>query len=92
MDYATETPDRRKSTQLCHVNMVKPYFERVVKKPVMVTDCNAESDSNREHEAWGDTTDLLVECKIRLSNSEILNDLETRLNHVPPDKRVPLIE
>ena len=28
LDYVIETPDRRKSTQLCHVNMVKPYFER----------------------------------------------------------------
>ena len=28
LDYIIETPDRRKSTQLCHVNMVKPYFER----------------------------------------------------------------
>ena len=27
-----------------------------------------------------------------MSNSEILDDLETKLSHVPPDKRVPLIE
>ena len=33
-----------------------------------------------------------VECKIRLSNSEILDDLETKLSHVPPYKRVSLIE
>ena len=92
LDYVIETPDRIKSTQLCHVNMVKPYFERGVKKPVMVTHCNVENDSNQEHEAWGDTPDLEDECKIRLSNSGILYDLETKLNHVPPDKRVPLIE
>ena len=89
LDYIIETPDRRKSTQLCHVNMVKPYFERGVKKPVMVTDCNVENDSNQEHEARGDPPDLDVKCKIRLSNSEILDDLETKLSHVPPDKRVP---
>ena len=58
----------------------------------MVTDCNIESNSNQEHEIWDDTPDLDVECKIRLSNSEILDDLETKLSHVPPDKRVPLIE
>ena len=40
----------------------------------------------------GDTPDLDVECKIRLSNSEILSDVETKLNHVSPDKRIPLIE
>ena len=92
IDLDIETPDRRKSTQLCHVNMVKPYFERGVKKPVMVTDCSVENDSNQEHETWGDTADLDIECKIRLSNSEILNDLKTKLNHVPQDKTIPLIE
>ena len=92
LDYVIETPDRRKSTQLCHVNMVKPYLERGVKKPVMVTVCSVENGSNQEHEAWGDTPDLDVECKIRLSNSDILSDLETKLNCVPSDKRIPLIE
>ena len=28
-DYLISTPDRRRATRLCHVNMVKPYFERV---------------------------------------------------------------
>ena len=91
LDYVIETADRRKSTQLCHVNMVKPYFERGVKKPVMITDCSVENDSNQKHKTWGDTPDLDVECKIRLSNSEILKDLETKLNHVPQDKRISLI-
>ena len=67
--------------------MVKPYFERDVKKPVMVTHCNIENNSNQEHETWGDTPDLNVECKY-----EILDDLETKLNHVPQDKRIPLIK
>ena len=92
LEYVIETPDRRKSTQLCHVNMVKPYVERGVKKPVMVTDCNIKNNSTQEHKTWGDTLNLDVECKIRLSNSEILDDLETKLNHVPHDKRIPLIK
>ena len=90
--YVIETPERRKSTQLCHVDMVKPNFERGVKKPVMVTACNIENNSNQEQETWGDTPDLPVECKIKLSNSEILDDLKTKLNHVPHDKRIPLIK
>ena len=32
------------------------------------------------------------ECEIHLSNSKILAELETKLNHVHPDKRIPLIE
>ena len=72
--------------------MVKPYLERGVTKPVMVTDSNVENDSNQEHETWGDTPDLDVECKIRLSNSEIVDDSETKLSHAPTNKRVSLIE
>ena len=26
--YLIKTPDRRNSQQLCHINMLKPYFER----------------------------------------------------------------
>ena len=36
----------------------------------MATDCNVENDNNQEDEAWGDTPDLDVEFKIRLSNSD----------------------
>ena len=71
--------------------MVKPYFEMGVKKPIMVTDCNIENNSNQEHETWDDTPDLDVECKIRLSNSEILDDLESKLNHVPKIRRSLLL-
>ena len=74
-DNFIETPGRRKSAHLCHVNMVKLYFERCVEKPVMVTDSNVEHDSNQEPETWGDTPDVDVECKFRLSNSEIFTDL-----------------
>ena len=28
LNYIVVTPDRRKQTQLCHVNMLKPYVER----------------------------------------------------------------
>ena len=28
LDYLVATPDRRKRAQLCHVNMLKPYFRR----------------------------------------------------------------
>ena len=28
LNYKVTTPDRRKETQLCHINMLKPYVER----------------------------------------------------------------
>ncbi|CAI9716426.1 Hypothetical predicted protein [Octopus vulgaris] len=30
LDYVIETPDRRKRQQVCHVNMLKPFYERDV--------------------------------------------------------------
>ena len=32
LNYVVATPDRRKSKRLCHVNMLKKYFERQEKK------------------------------------------------------------
>ena len=29
VDYVVQTPDRRKETQLCHINMMKMYHSRV---------------------------------------------------------------
>ena len=66
--------------------------ERGVKKPTMVTDSNVENDSDQEHEALDDTPDIDVESKLRLSNPEILDDFENKLNHVPSDKRIPFTE
>lgn len=28
LNYLIATPERRKSTQLCHINLLKPYFSR----------------------------------------------------------------
>jgi len=36
LNYVIKTPDRRKSTQTCHINMLKPYYERGKSEPVMI--------------------------------------------------------
>ena len=92
LDYVIETPDRRKSTQMCHVNMLKPYFERGKEKLVLATDSNTNSENLELCKTCNDELDVDIECKIRLTNSEILSDLDTKLSHVPPDKRVSLVE
>ena len=49
LNYVLQTPDRRKQKQLCHINMLKPYYSRKGDnvKPVqtIVTD-PAESGCN----------------------------------------------
>ena len=43
VDYVLKTPGRRKSTQLCHVNRLKPYYQRGEAKNVLVV-ASANSD------------------------------------------------
>ena len=64
LNYVLQTPDRRKQKQLCHINMLKPYYTRKGEnvKPVqnIVTD-PAENDCNFDVHSG----------RAKLNNSEI---------------------
>ena len=89
-NYLVKTPDRRKETQVCHINMLKAYHEKP--KPELVTlnnriglespmhskDCvghlaEKEEDTESEVRLGND------QQPIKLQNSQILNDLGTKL-------------
>ena len=81
LDYIVETPDRRKSTQLCHINMLKPYYVESKDKHVLISQEYPEIELDN---------DLLLknleakrEYKVKLNNSEILGNLEAKLHHLP---------
>ncbi len=40
-DYVVQTPDRRRKTRVCHVNMLKPYRSRVVSPAAVKPKCAA---------------------------------------------------
>ena len=69
VDYIMSTPGRRKSKQLCHINMLKPYHDRQNldggKSAAMVVPVDHES----VEEPDSDEEDQEV---IRLKNSDIL--------------------
>jgi transposase InsO family protein len=78
-DYTVLTPDRRKHRQLCHVNLLKPYFVRTVEsgeKQKAVAACQNVRTSTDE------TLDSDLACGVRLNNSDILLDLDSKLNHL----------
>ena len=102
-NYLVKTPDRRKETQVCHINMLKAYHEKP--KPELVTlnnrlglesptrskDCvgqvaEKEEDTESEVRLGND------QQPIKLQNSQILNDLGTKLSHLPLDQRKELAE
>ena len=80
-NYVIQTPDKRKSQQFCHINMLKPYFER--KKdigPEVVNAVNVGlSKDSFEPQILSDMT--------KLSNSDVLNNLDEKLKHLEPLKR-----
>ena len=102
-NYLVKTPDRRKETQVCHINMLKAYHEKP--KPELVTlnnrlglespthskDCVgqvAEKEEDTESEVMLGND----QQPIKLQNSQILNDLGTKLSHLPLVQRKELAE
>ena len=102
-NYLVKTPDRRKETQVCHINMLKAYHEKpkpelvtlnnrlVLESPTHSKDCvgqvaEKEEDTESEVRLGND------QQPIKLQNSQILNDLGTKLSHLPLVQRKELAE
>lgn len=84
VNYVIETPDRRKSKQLCHINMLKPYIERdnvFTDEGVSATVCiGAATPADTEDVLNDDLNEVFV--KPKLTNSVILENLDDKLVHL----------
>ena len=102
-NYLVKTPGRRKETQVCHINMLKAYHEKP--KPELVTLNNRLGLESPTHskdcvgqvaEKEEDTESAVRlgndQQPIKLQNSQILNDLGTKLSHLPIVQRKELAE
>ena len=89
LKYVLQTPDRRKQKQLCHINMLKPYYSRKCDnvKPVqtIVTD-TAENDCN-----FDENFDV-HSGTAKLNNSEILRNIYSQLAHLTQSQQQDLKE
>ena len=102
-NYLVKTPDRCKETQVCHINMLKAYHEKPkpelmilnnrlgLESPTHSKDCvgqiaEKEEDTESEVRLGND------QQPIKLQNSQILNDLGTKLSHLPLVQRKELAE
>ena len=102
-NYLVKTPDRRKETQVCHINMLKAYHEKPkpelvilnnnlgLENPMHSESCvgqvaEKEEDTESEERLGND------QQPIKLQNSQILNDLDTKLSHLPLVQRKELAE
>lgn len=91
LNYIVVTPDRCKQTQLCHVNMLKPYVERssdLVLQPanvdVVVSEPKGElsNELSNSHLSPADTT--------KLTNSNVLMNLDSKVSHLQENQRQDL--
>ena len=89
VNYIIHTPDRRRTERLCHVNMLKQYFEREGAKVATITTiCTLEN--GKENEVPADVVnvsevpadDVSVSASCKLQNSDVLANLKRKLDHL----------
>lgn len=92
LNYLVSTPDRRKTRQLCRINMLKPYHNRPMKVVSVVHQPIVESSV--EDKDWQDEEPPvkpdIIPCK--LSNSDILQRLDFKRSHLEPTQRDQMTE
>jgi RNase H-like domain found in reverse transcriptase/Reverse transcriptase (RNA-dependent DNA polymerase)/Integrase zinc binding domain/Integrase core domain len=87
LNYVVNTPGRRKQNQLCHVNMLKPYFDRDnLLKPVNLVHSTSHNDVKKDSK----DTENSDPGSAKLNNSDILNNLDQKLQHLEPEEREEL--
>lgn len=90
LNYIVVTPDRRKQTQLCHINMLKPYVERgnnVVKEPLNV---NVVISEPEDLSSEFSSSHLSPTDASKLTNSDVLKNLDSKLSHLEESQRQDL--
>ena len=106
-NYVMSTPDRKKTTQMCHVNLLKPYYAR----PSASSSVGAQPDVVQAHAMCaagpvsGESPPSLLECdedELNMSdsallhgclkNSEALCNLDSLLTHLPESCREELVK
>ena len=95
LNYVVATPDRRKSKRLCHVNMLKRYFERQEKmqiafvqrseEKVDIGESNGSQSLMRQEKEMHEV--IKNECNVKLENSDVLKNLSKRLSHIDEEQR-----
>ena len=87
VNYVISTADRRKSKRVCHVNMLKKYYERDNSgQPVRVAVIESKSDDDNNEDLKTKTSELEF-LAVQLSNSEILANLDEIIGHLHNDQR-----
>ena len=92
LNYIINTPGRRKNKQMCHVNMLKEYFDRdsSISKPITVVNTVPQESNVFEPEVNSDFIDKSDPGPSKLENSDILRNLNSKLSHLEPSQQEEL--
>ena len=98
VNYIVHTPERRKSKQLCHINILKKYVNIDsslecsvgLVTPVSILDAANEQLFSEDSIENLNDPDIQINSKLlsspRLNNSDILNNLDSKI-HLNPEER-----
>ncbi|KAL6485643.1 hypothetical protein MHYP_G00050350 [Metynnis hypsauchen] len=94
-NYLLRTPDRRKKTQVCHLNLLKPYHPSVSVGLIAKTCWEAEEDEYVDtlweaNDGVKEPSQEIVEG--RLQNTEMRAALVTYLSHLTEQQRSDILE
>ncbi|XP_068213909.1 uncharacterized protein [Palaemon carinicauda] len=85
VNYLIETPDRRRKNHICHVNTIKSFTERSLEESVLpISVVSVENE-----QFMGDK--FAVSPSGLENNSDVLNNLNTKFQHLDAEKPAPLI-
>ena len=92
LNYIINIPGRRKNKQMCHVNMLKEYFDRdsSISKPITVVNTVPQESNVFEPEVNSDFIDKSDPGPSKLENSDILRNLNNKLSHLEPSQQEEL--
>ena len=92
LNYIVNTPGRRKNKQMCHINILKQYFDRdsSISKPIIVVNTVPQESNVFEPEVNSDFTDKSYPGPSKLENSDILRNLNDKFSHLEPSQQEEL--
>ena len=84
----TLTLGRRKQKQLCHINMLKKYIERASSDILSVSLLNTVPPEQNQMDSEDMNFVKSDPASSKIKNSDILKDLDHKLSHHSPEKRL----
>ncbi|XP_030839510.1 uncharacterized protein LOC763830 [Strongylocentrotus purpuratus] len=89
--YLVSTPDRRKTKRVCHINMLKKYYDHEDRVPVAVV-CEETVDSDPDMLEFTEEADFGSGMSGKVNNSQVMANPAEVLGHLSEQEQHDVIE